>query len=100
MTSQGSKQTSIGVMLVYCRSVFQRFNSAFNEYIYCFLWLVCYTVFFLFFRIYTYSNNMHKNFVKADSRNMPKVDAMMVGVFFKNNPDFYAAELRNVKTAK
>lgn len=37
--------------------------------------------------------------MKADSGNLPKVDAIMVGVFFKNNPDFYAAELRNVKTA-
>lgn len=42
---------------------------------------------------------MDSNFVKADSGNLPKVDAIMIGVFFKNNPDFYAAELRNVKTA-
>ncbi|XP_045493660.1 uncharacterized protein LOC123697005 [Colias croceus] len=42
---------------------------------------------------------MEPNFEKADSRNLPKVDAIMVGMFFKNNPDFYAPELRNVKTA-
>lgn len=42
---------------------------------------------------------MEKNFVQADSRNLPKVDALMIGKFFKNNQDFYAVELKNVKTA-
>ncbi|KAL1487866.1 hypothetical protein ABEB36_015516 [Hypothenemus hampei] len=41
---------------------------------------------------------MDKSFVRADGSNLPKIDALMVGLFFKNNPDFYSAELRNVKT--
>jgi len=42
---------------------------------------------------------MELNFVQADSRNLPKIDAFMVALFFKNNPDYYAAELKNVKTS-
>lgn len=37
--------------------------------------------------------------MKADNSNLPKVDAFMVALFFKNNADYYAAELKNVKTA-
>lgn len=43
---------------------------------------------------------METNFVKADSGNLPKVDADMVALFFKNNPNFYGAELKNVKTTR
>lgn len=43
---------------------------------------------------------MDNDFVKADSRNLPHVDAIMVGLFFKNNSDFFASELKNVETAK
>ncbi|GBP32019.1 hypothetical protein EVAR_21052_1 [Eumeta japonica] len=42
---------------------------------------------------------MNPNFVRADNSNLPKIDAFMVAHFFKNNPDYYAAELKNVKTA-
>jgi hypothetical protein len=42
---------------------------------------------------------MDTNFVQADNTNLPKIDALMVALFFKNNDDFCAAELRNVKTA-
>lgn len=42
---------------------------------------------------------MEINFIRADNSNLPKIDAFMVAVFFKNNTDYYAAELKNVKTA-
>ncbi|KAI8439312.1 hypothetical protein MSG28_013143 [Choristoneura fumiferana] len=42
---------------------------------------------------------METNFVRADNTNLPKIDAFMVARFFKNNADYYAAELKNVKTA-
>jgi hypothetical protein len=42
---------------------------------------------------------MESNFVKADSGNLPKIDGLMVCSFFKDNPDFYAAEVKNVKTS-
>lgn len=42
---------------------------------------------------------MEKNFVQADNTNLPKIDAISIARFFKNNPDFYAVELKNVKTA-
>ncbi|GBP60211.1 hypothetical protein EVAR_81357_1 [Eumeta japonica] len=42
---------------------------------------------------------MDPNFVRADNSNLPKIDAFMVAHFFKNNVDYYAAELANVKTA-
>ncbi|GBP20933.1 hypothetical protein EVAR_9502_1 [Eumeta japonica] len=42
---------------------------------------------------------MDPNFVRADNSNLPKIDAFMVAHFFKNNADYYAAELKNVKTA-
>ncbi|GBP65153.1 hypothetical protein EVAR_48630_1 [Eumeta japonica] len=42
---------------------------------------------------------MDPNFVRADNSNLPKINAFMVAHFFKNNADYYAAELKNVKTA-
>ena len=42
---------------------------------------------------------MESNFVRADNSNLPKIDAFMVALFFKNNADYYAVELKNVKTA-
>ena len=42
---------------------------------------------------------MESSFVKAGNSNLPKIDAFMVALFFKNNADYYAAELKNVKTA-
>ncbi|CAH1990295.1 unnamed protein product [Acanthoscelides obtectus] len=39
---------------------------------------------------------MDLNFVQADNSNLPKVDALMVAFFFKNNADYYAAELKHV----
>ncbi|GBP50270.1 hypothetical protein EVAR_40812_1 [Eumeta japonica] len=42
---------------------------------------------------------MDPNFVRADNTNLPKIDAFMVAHFFKNKADYYAAELKNVKTA-
>lgn len=42
---------------------------------------------------------MDENFVRADNRNLPTIDAIMVALFFKNNTDYYAAELKNIKTA-
>ncbi|CAH1961609.1 unnamed protein product [Acanthoscelides obtectus] len=41
---------------------------------------------------------MDLNFVQADNSNLPKVDALMVAFFFKNNADYYVAELKHVKT--
>ncbi|XP_072934877.1 uncharacterized protein [Epargyreus clarus] len=41
---------------------------------------------------------MAKKFVRADSRNLPEIDSFMVARYFKNNADYYAAELKNVKT--
>ena len=42
---------------------------------------------------------MESNFVRADNSNLPKIDAFMVALFFKNNADYYAAKLKNVNTA-
>ena len=43
---------------------------------------------------------MESNLVRADNSNLQKLDAFMVALFFKNNAaDYYAAELKNVKTA-
>ncbi|GBP47923.1 hypothetical protein EVAR_31463_1 [Eumeta japonica] len=42
---------------------------------------------------------MDPNFGRADNSNLPKIDAFMVAHFFKNNADYYAAELKNAKTA-
>ena len=42
---------------------------------------------------------MESNLVLADNSNLQKIDAFMVAIFFKNNADYYAAELKNVKTA-
>ncbi|CAH2104028.1 unnamed protein product [Euphydryas editha] len=42
---------------------------------------------------------MEPNFVRADNSNLPKIDAFMVALFFKNNANYYGVELKNVKTA-
>lgn len=42
---------------------------------------------------------MEDGFTEADSSNLPKVDSMMVGFFFKSCPDLCSAEFRNVKTS-
>ena len=42
---------------------------------------------------------MEENFVKGDSTNLPRLDAIMVASFFATNPDFCSAEYRNVKTS-
>lgn len=40
---------------------------------------------------------MDTNFVQADDSNLPKIDAFMIAQFFKNNTNFCAPELKNVK---
>ncbi|KAJ8720818.1 hypothetical protein PYW08_006283 [Mythimna loreyi] len=42
---------------------------------------------------------MEDGFVKAESTNLPRINALMVAKFFACNPDFFSAELRNVKTS-
>ena len=42
---------------------------------------------------------MESNFVRADNNNLPKIDAFKVALFLKTNADYYAVELKNVKTA-
>lgn len=42
---------------------------------------------------------MEDGFLKADSSNLPKVDSLMVGLFFKLCSDLGSAEFRNVKTS-
>ncbi|KAJ8711958.1 hypothetical protein PYW08_008912 [Mythimna loreyi] len=42
---------------------------------------------------------MEDGFVKAESTNLPRINALMVAKFFACNPDFCSAELRNVKTS-
>ena len=37
--------------------------------------------------------------MRADNSNLPKRDAFMVTLFFKNIADYYAAKLKNVKAA-
>lgn len=72
-----------------------------NDYLRFIKIFLYYPLFFLFIcTIVQVLLTMDNDFVKADSRNLPQVDAIMVGLFFKNNPDFYASELKNVKTAK
>ncbi|GBP04348.1 hypothetical protein EVAR_6548_1 [Eumeta japonica] len=42
---------------------------------------------------------VEKDFIKADSANLPKVDSFMIANFFASNPDFCSAEFRNAKTS-
>ncbi|RVE48832.1 hypothetical protein evm_006606 [Chilo suppressalis] len=42
---------------------------------------------------------MDTGFVKAESTNLPRIDALMVGEFFALNPDFCSAEQRNDKAS-
>ncbi|KAF9416047.1 hypothetical protein HW555_006459, partial [Spodoptera exigua] len=46
----------------------------------------------------TIKMQVEKDFIKADSANLPKVDSFMIANFFASNPDFCSAEFRNVKT--
>ncbi|KAF9411550.1 hypothetical protein HW555_009698, partial [Spodoptera exigua] len=39
-------------------------------------------------------------FVKAQSDNLPKIDAFMMTAYFASNPDFTSAEIRGVKAAR
>lgn len=36
---------------------------------------------------------MEANLVRADNSNLPKIDAFMIALFFKNNFDYYAANM-------
>lgn len=38
--------------------------------------------------------------VKADSRNLPKIDGIMIAEFFSQNPLFRSSEIRGVKTER
>ena len=40
---------------------------------------------------------MESNFVRADNSNLPKIDAFMVALVFKNYAEYYAAELKMLK---
>ncbi|XP_026736708.1 uncharacterized protein LOC113500198 [Trichoplusia ni] len=42
---------------------------------------------------------MESGFTKANSSNLPKIDAIMLGNFFAFNADFCSSEFRNVKTS-
>ncbi|KAF9788881.1 hypothetical protein SFRURICE_018457 [Spodoptera frugiperda] len=42
---------------------------------------------------------MEPGFVKADSNNLPRIDAIMLGRFFASNNDFCSSEFRNIKTS-
>ncbi|GBP92055.1 hypothetical protein EVAR_67783_1 [Eumeta japonica] len=48
---------------------------------------------------YSVKVKVEKDFIKADSANLPKVDSFMIANFFASNPDFCSAEFRNVKTS-
>ncbi|GBP90072.1 hypothetical protein EVAR_27060_1 [Eumeta japonica] len=39
---------------------------------------------------------MESGFSKANSNNLPRVDAVMLGTFFASNRDFCSSEFRNV----
>lgn len=39
-------------------------------------------------------------FVKAQSDNLPQIDAFMMTAYFASNPDFTSAEIRGVKAAR
>ncbi|XP_072943451.1 uncharacterized protein [Epargyreus clarus] len=39
-------------------------------------------------------------FVKAQSDNLPKIDAFMMTAYFASNPDFMSAEIKGVKAAR
>lgn len=43
---------------------------------------------------------LESGFVKATSSNLPKVDSAMVFEFYRDNPDFFSAEMRNVKASR
>lgn len=45
------------------------------------------------------ANRLGAGFVKADSRNLPKIDIFMVFEFIKQSDKFNAAEVRNAKPA-
>ncbi|GBP80829.1 hypothetical protein EVAR_99924_1 [Eumeta japonica] len=42
---------------------------------------------------------MESGFSKANSNNLPRVDADMLGTFFASNRDFCSLEFRNVKAS-
>ncbi|XP_028176894.1 uncharacterized protein LOC114364791 [Ostrinia furnacalis] len=42
---------------------------------------------------------MEPGYVKANSNNLPRIDAVMLGRFFATNSDFCSSEFRNVKTS-
>ncbi|GBP85960.1 hypothetical protein EVAR_63109_1 [Eumeta japonica] len=42
---------------------------------------------------------MESGFSKANSNNLPRVDAVMLGTFFASNRDFCSSEFRNVKAS-
>ncbi|GBP59101.1 hypothetical protein EVAR_48077_1 [Eumeta japonica] len=50
-------------------------------------------------KTYSVKMKVEKDFIKADSANLPKVDSFMIANFFASNPDFCSAEFRNVKTS-
>lgn len=43
---------------------------------------------------------MEFGYYKADSSNLPVVDATMVNNYFASNAQYISAEIRNVKTEK
>ena len=46
------------------------------------------------------SGNPEKGFQKGASNNLPKADAAMMAMYFKNYVDFTSAEIRGVKAAR
>lgn len=45
------------------------------------------------------ANILKPGFIKADSRNLPKIDIFMVFEYIKQSDKFNAAEVRNAKAA-
>ena len=45
------------------------------------------------------TNVMESGFIKADSRNLPKIDMFMVFEYIKQSDKFNAVEVRNAKAA-
>ena len=43
---------------------------------------------------------MDDGFEKGQSDNLPKIDGLMVALYFSNNSDFLASEMRGVKMQK
>lgn len=61
--------------------------------------MFCVDIFGLIFVPYTVTM-LEMGFDKASTDNLPKIDDLMTGAYFTDNPNFCSAEIRGVKNAR